>query len=57
MVDSVGFLPVAEGKQRDQPQAGADPLVGSPAGKEGAMPTIVLDDKQPHVEARGWERQ
>src|SRR5258708_23526519 len=57
MVHGVGLLPVAEGKQRDQPEAGTEPLIGSPAGEERAMPTVVLDNEQPHVEARGRQRQ
>jgi hypothetical protein len=57
MMHSVGFLPVAEGKQREQPETGADPVIGSAAGKERAMPTIMLENEQPHVQARGRKRQ
>src|SRR5581483_2258666 len=52
VVHGVGLLPIPEGEQGNQAQAGADPVIGSPARKKRTMPAVVLDDEQPYIQPR-----
>ncbi len=53
VVHGMGLLPILEGKQGNQTETGADPLVGPPAGEIGAMTAVVLDDEQAHIHPGG----
>jgi hypothetical protein len=55
-MDGMGLFPIAEGKQRHEAEAGADPVISPARSEVGAMSAVVLNDEQPHVQPSGRQR-
>ena len=51
MMGRVGAAPAVVGRQRQDAERAADPVVGIAIGEEGAMAAIVLDHEDTHQEA------
>ena len=50
-MDGMRAAPAVVRRQREHANDAADPVIGQPAGKKGAVTAVVLDHEQAHEEA------